>query len=273
MNPYHKLPPTQLLHGRFDFLIEVSRGKRVLHLGCVDTGLLEERFRRGELLHQKLDAVATELWGMDINQTGIEFLQKAGFDRLFACDVEQIDQIDALRQQRFDVILASEIVEHLLNPGLFFTSIAKLMTPEHTRLIVTVPDAFRVSTLMWLTRGVEYVHPDHNFWFSYVTLNNLLQKTGYTTEAFYTYSSVGRSLLPRRFRRQPDQLAYSQQATPVAKEADLPLSDPPSTLSFPAKVFTYFSNLPKVTFINLMLRFSPYFGDGLIAVAKRSHAL
>lgn len=267
MNPYLKLPPTQLLHGRFDFLINISRGQRVLHLGCVDTGLLEERFQRGELLHQKLQAVATDLWGVDVNQEGIEFLQSKGFGQLFTSDVSDLHQIEALREQEFDLILAGEIVEHLLNPGLFFNSVAHLMKPGHTRLVVTVPCAFRVSTWLWLLRGVEFVHPDHNYWFSYLTLRNLLVKTGYTLETMYVYSFVLPSLLPRRLRQQVP--AIPKAGLSVAADGEQGGRAAPPRVSFFTKVTRRLTALPRMLLERTLLSFSPFFGDGLIAIAKR----
>ena len=77
-----KLPPITVLEGRQDFVIERCRGKRVLHIGCVDAGVLEERFRAGVLMHQQIARVATELWGLDIDAEGIAFLAQKGFKNL-----------------------------------------------------------------------------------------------------------------------------------------------------------------------------------------------
>ncbi|MEZ4677708.1 MAG: methyltransferase domain-containing protein [Caldilineaceae bacterium] len=133
MNPYIELPKVPLIFRRHDFLVEIARGKRVLHLGCVDAGLLEERFNRGELLHQRLAMVTAELWrGFDIEEAGIDFLRAKGFDKLIVGDLSYIDQFAELQQAEFDLILASEVVEHLQNPGLFFQAIQALMKPGHT---------------------------------------------------------------------------------------------------------------------------------------------
>ena len=269
MNPYLKLPPTQLLHGRFDFLINISRGKRVLHLGCVDTGLLEERFQRGELLHQKLQTVATDLWGVDLNQEGIEFLQRKGFAQLYTADVSALHEIEALRGQEFDLILAGEIVEHLLNPGLFFNSVAKLMKPGHTRLVVTVPCAFRVSSWLWLLRDVEFVHPDHNYWFSYLTLRNLLVKTGYTLETMHVYSFVLPSLIPRRLRQLSATIPRVGRS--AAGDGEQSAAARPARVSLYTKVTRRLLALPRMLFERTLLSFSPFFGDGLIAIAIRDH--
>lgn len=187
MNPYILLPQVPVVHGRQAVVLERCVGKRVLHLGCVDSGLMAERYQRGELMHQKLAEVASELWGIDLDADGVESLRDLGFPHVLVGDISQLDGIEEIRGQQFDVIVASEVVEHLLNPGQFLSSARRLMVPGETELIVTVPNAFRLDTLRWLMQGVEFVHPDHVYWFSYHTVTNLLRKCGFTIEKVYVY--------------------------------------------------------------------------------------
>ena len=188
MNPYIELPRVPIVIGRQDFVLERCRGKRVLHLGFADKDLFRERFLSGELMHQKLARVTGELWGIDTDVDGVSFLRSQGFDNLIVGDVCNLNNIPELQRQHFDIIVASEIIEHLMNPGLFLEAVKNLMISGDTELIATVPNAFRVSTLLWLLRGVEYVHPDHNYWFSYHTVTNLLRKSGLAIHEVYVYS-------------------------------------------------------------------------------------
>ncbi len=82
MNPYIRLPKVQVVNGRQELIVNRCRDKKVLHLGCVDVGLLSERFPSGGLLHQQLAAVAGELWGVDIDTDGVSFLRSQGFNNL-----------------------------------------------------------------------------------------------------------------------------------------------------------------------------------------------
>lgn len=106
----------------------------------------------------------------------------------------------AFARESFEVIVLSEVVEHLLNPGRMLERLKLLMQPGTTQLLVTVPNAFTVNNLLHMARGVEYVHPDHNCYFSHVTLRNLLTKTGFdiAEEFVYTFEA---DVLPRRIRR------------------------------------------------------------------------
>jgi SAM-dependent methyltransferase len=248
-----------LLNDRHGLLVSRCRGKKVLHLGCVDVGLVEERFRRGELLHQRLAAVASELWGVDIDAAGIAFLRSQGFTNLLAGDICQLHDLATLRGQDFDVIVASEVVEHLSNPGLFLSGIRNLMAPGRTELIVTVPNAFRVETLLWLLRGVECVHPDHNFWFSYRTATNLLHKSGLTIGAVYAYSLQPWGILPAPVRRLFGRLG---KATACETVGPTPPVVPPT-----ARLLAYLRSLPRRLLVTWLYRTTPFWGDGLILVA------
>ncbi|MEM2146867.1 MAG: glycosyltransferase [Candidatus Jordarchaeaceae archaeon] len=187
-DPYIRLPGIQVVNGRHDFIVNRCSNKTVLHLGCTDSGLTLERFTSGELLHQKLAKVCRELWGIDTDSDGISFLQQYGFRNLIVGDVCYLHKIYDLREKIFDVIVASEIIEHLVNPGLFLDSVKDIMVPDYTELIVTVPNAYRVSTLSWLFKGVEYIHPDHKYWFSWHTITKLLSEMEFRIHEVYAYS-------------------------------------------------------------------------------------
>lgn len=182
-----RVPRVKTVIGRMDFVIERCKRKRVLHLGCVDEGLTEERIKSGNLLHIRLMDVAKEVWGVDISVEGIELLRKHGMDNLVVGDIEHIDQIEELKRQKFDIILATEVLEHLNNPGLFLTTCKKLFS-TNTAMIITVPNGLCLTGLGYTLRGYEFVHPDHNYWFSYKTFDTLLEKNGYQIDEMLVYS-------------------------------------------------------------------------------------
>jgi 2-polyprenyl-3-methyl-5-hydroxy-6-metoxy-1,4-benzoquinol methylase len=183
----HSLPECQILAGRQGFLLWACAGKTVLHVGCVDSGLAEERFSRGELLHQRLATVTRELWGTDVDAEGIRFLKDRGIDRVFAVDLSRDPPLPPFSAVSFDVILLGEVVEHLPNPGAMLAVLRALMKRGSTRLIVSVPNAYSLTALLSFARGVESVHPDHNFYFSRTTLRTLLAKSGLTVTEEYVY--------------------------------------------------------------------------------------
>lgn len=253
MNWETELPDAEIVYGRQQPVYDRCRGRRVLHLGCVDAGLLEERFEAGLLMHQKLAAVTADLWGVDIDEEGIRFLAERGFTQLVAADVSAgVPELDG---RTFDIIVASEVVEHLDNPGAFLRSVHGWMTPGETELIITVPNAFRVDTLLGLFRGVETVHPDHNYWFSYRTATNVLIKAGFEVLDVTVYSLQPRGLLPDLLRR-----------TPAPAHPGEGASGPRPSLAW--RGLDYLRSLPRRLLVTFLYSRTVFWGDGLILTAR-----
>jgi 2-polyprenyl-3-methyl-5-hydroxy-6-metoxy-1,4-benzoquinol methylase len=263
MNPYIKLPRVQVLQGRHELVLSKCRGRRVLHLGCVDSGLVEERLGRGQLMHQNLYAITKEIWGVDIDDDGISYLKGQGFDNLIVGDICELDKIEILKNKSFDVILASEVIEHLQNPGVFLKSVKDLMKPQETELIVTVPNAFRIDTLIWLLRGIEFVHPDHNYWFSYHTATNLLRKNDFKILEVYVYSFQPLKIMPNRFYKND-----KKQKRVDNKDSNLSHRHFPSS---PLELISaYIKSLPRRLIVPFLYKISPFWGDGIIIVTEIS---
>ena len=253
MNPYIKLPKVPIVYGRQNVIITKCKDKQVLHLGCVDEGHLYERFERGELMHQMLAVVSKELWGVDIDTKGIEYLRHQGFENLLVGDVCMLESVEVLRNRVFEVIVASEVIEHLQNPGLFFEGVKRFMIPEETELILTVPNAFRIDNLLWLFRGVEYVHPDHYYWFSYYTVCHFLEKNGFVLKNVMVYSFQRQEILPR------------VSLTPSFTKLD---DFEKTQKSFWGKGKRYIRTLPKYLITRFLLKRTPFWGDGIILIVK-----
>lgn len=160
---------------RRSYILDACRGRRVLHLGCVDHPFVHERLASGDLLHVAIDAVADELWGIDLDRAGLDTLRAAGFANLYEADIERLDAAGV--SGRFDVIVAGEIVEHLTSPGAFLRQVPRLLAPGG-RLLVTVPSAQSIRLVANALRRVEVVHPDHKAYFSPHTLRELLASAG-----------------------------------------------------------------------------------------------
>jgi len=171
---------------RNPFLIERARGKKVLHLGCADEHLVDLKLKNNAHLHAQLASVAGELWGVDVSAKGISELRRAGFPNLICGDVERLDDIDDLRDQHFDVIIAGELIEHLSNPGLFLNGCRRLCSPD-TELILTTPNALVYSQPIFACLNREAVHPDHTLFWSPATLRTLIKRSGLAIKEFWVY--------------------------------------------------------------------------------------
>lgn len=260
-NPYVKLPHSTMVYGRKDFILKQCKDKRVLHLGCVDAGpFFYDRLAKGELLHQELGRVAKDVRGVDIDEVGIRLLMQQGLANLEVGDVCDPSTIASLGDKEYDILLATELVEHLQNPGLFLSSIRHLMKPKNTQLIISVPNAFRIDTLKHLLRGVEFIHPDHNYWFSYHTITTLLLKCGYEIQEVYVYSFKSSYIWPRN----TTQSATTGQAGSTGEEMSYA---PPLRVGLVRRMLSYVHSLPMRLLTAFLYQRTPFSGDGLIVVA------
>lgn len=262
----------EIVIGRAEFILELCQNKRVLHLGCVDEGLTRERIENGLLLHTQLIKVAKEVYGVDLSEKGLELLRNTGIPNLFQGNVERLEQIPRLREKTFDVIVAAEIVEHLNNTGLFLQSVRHFFNQE-TIMIITTPNAYRLTGFGYRLKNQEFVHPDHNCWFSWATLTTLLRKNEYVISdtKFYSLTDYRYPLLQGIYRKAKRWLA--QRSSRVSGKTGPP-QDATPRLRQPQKrqpglqVMNVFNILSR----RFMFRISPFFADGLIFVVKPGRA-
>ena len=52
-----------------------------------------------------IDRCKGKVWGVDIGAEGIKLLREHGIDNLVVGNIKQLDQIEELKQQNFDIIL------------------------------------------------------------------------------------------------------------------------------------------------------------------------
>ncbi|QQS41971.1 MAG: class I SAM-dependent methyltransferase [Acidobacteriota bacterium] len=182
---------------RLDLIERLCEGRSVLHLGCTNWPYTKEAIDDGSLLHFRLAEAASELYGFDFDEEGLETLRNAGVLDLYRADLEALDEVDLDR--RFDVIVAGEMIEHLTNPGLFLRGIKRFMDRD-SRLVITTVNAYcGMRFVQYALRGrggvAEPVHPDHVAYYSYRTLRLAVEKEGFEVDDFYFYD-LGREHRP-----------------------------------------------------------------------------
>lgn len=155
---------------RNEYLRDLAKGKRVLHIGCSDFPITQQRIDEGTLLHQSLADSAESIVGIDLSEEGIETLKKYGFRNVFEMDAE-----DLKISNKFDLILAGDVLEHLSNPGLFLQHARKLLH-SNGELVIGVPSAHTLNNLKVWFLGREEVHTDHTFYFSPKTISSLCSR-------------------------------------------------------------------------------------------------
>jgi predicted TPR repeat methyltransferase len=153
-----------------------ASGLRVLHLGCVDEHLTEQRAGTGALLHEELAKVTSSLTGVDISESGLETMERLVPGVYLLGDIEALDQLDL---PEVDLVIAAEVIEHLGSPGRFLTGLRDYLDGTSAVALITTPNAFgwRAMTSFAFWRR-ETVHPDHRLLYSPVTLVRTIELAG-----------------------------------------------------------------------------------------------
>lgn len=152
---------------RFERLVELCRGKRVLHVGCCDhLELIRQKMAHNIYLHQEICRVASRCVGSDISVEGVGLLRELGFADVF--------QPDDVPDEDYDICLMADVIEHVGDVVAFLRSMRRY---RFKTLIVVTPNLFRARN--FLSSG-ELINTDHRYWFSPYTLSKVLVDAGFT---------------------------------------------------------------------------------------------
>ena len=172
---------------RKDKIVELCSKKTVLHLGFIQhSHLYKELIKKGNWLHQKINKVARKLVGIDFLQTEVSYIQNKYDYEVYYADVTSLEKWEY--NEKFDVIVCGELIEHLQNPGLMLNGIKRLMSKD-TILIITTPNPWsrnRLKLIKKEKKETEWLNPEHTCWFSFQTLKQLLERSGFS-EVNYSY--------------------------------------------------------------------------------------
>ena len=196
---------------RVNRILSHTRGNRVLDVGCA---AVAPEPGSSHWLHGRLREKFHHVVGIDINGQNVQALSSMGFRDLHLGNAETF----AL-PQKFDTIVAGELIEHLSNPGLFLDRVREHLAPEG-RLVVTTPNAFSLLYVLYALLKFPRTcpNPEHTCWFCPQTFQELVRRSGfraihweliedYRTEkqrlpyrAFAKLVSWSRWFLPERLR-------------------------------------------------------------------------
>jgi len=110
--------------------------------------------------------------GIDINRDEVIKQNKRGYNVYYG-DAETFSF-----NEKFDVIVAGDVIEHLSNPGLFFSCAHSHLNPNG-KLLITVPNVWYVLSWIQAFYRVPSVHPEHTIWFDERTLSQLLVRNNF----------------------------------------------------------------------------------------------
>jgi SAM-dependent methyltransferase len=159
-----------LLKDKLDWIIPYVRGRKVLDLGCVRHSI-EETEKPG-WLHGAIRAEARSVVGVDYLSDAVARLRGRGFDVVCA-NVETMELGD-----RFEVIVAGDLIEHLNNFGQFLERVRAHLADGGIALVTTPNPVNPLRFWSVLLRGEAGANPEHTCWFTEEVLRQLVARYG-----------------------------------------------------------------------------------------------
>lgn len=164
----------------------IGTGKKVLDLGCRD-GTLTKHYVNGN-----------QVTGVDIDKKLLAKANKLGIK------TQHLDLYDNWKlRQKFDVVVAGEVLEHLYHPKKIIAKVAQVLKSDGT-FIVSVPNAYIISARIRFALGLEihaHYDPTHINLFSQNKLQQQLDEyfyqvkvTGFAPPAYRWCHSLSNSL-------------------------------------------------------------------------------
>lgn len=157
--------------GAIAFFAKYVRGRKVLDVGCVNHN--PENYKSRYWVHKAIRTVAASCLGMDLYGPGIAYLRERGYD-VVGGNAEGFDL-----GQKFDAVVAGEIIEHLGNASGFLESVKRHLSPDGV-LVISTPNPWYWRFLVKAGIFAD-VRPnrEHVCWFCIATLQALLSRHGF----------------------------------------------------------------------------------------------
>jgi 2-polyprenyl-3-methyl-5-hydroxy-6-metoxy-1,4-benzoquinol methylase len=165
---------------RTEAIADLCRDKVVLNLGCADQ--LAEGVPLAPL-HRRLTDVARRCVGVDIVQAHVRTLQAEGLEVVLA-DATDPAMADVVGGP-FDVVVAGEIIEHVLNVGGLMAAARAVLTPGGV-LVVTTPNPHVVWASFRGMVGRYGGNVDHVNAFCPYEIAEIADRTGFELTAWYS---------------------------------------------------------------------------------------
>jgi 2-polyprenyl-3-methyl-5-hydroxy-6-metoxy-1,4-benzoquinol methylase len=176
--------------GKIFFFVKHCKGKKVLDLGSVDH--FEGNWKSKFWLFKALADNAGKITGLDYYQEGVSALNKEGFNIVYG------DAQNFTLEEKFEVITAGDLIEHLPNLDGFISSISRALE-DHGTLVISTPNPWCWKYLAYhiLHGKLKPVNREHIAWFCLQTIDNLFARYNFEIVDFsFTSRRLFERLMP-----------------------------------------------------------------------------
>ncbi len=156
-------------------VLSVPVGSKVLDVGCGPGVVASALAARG-----------CSVWGVDADPAAAD-VARPHCQRVVVADLESFDFAAAF-PERFDVVLALDVLEHLRNPGEVLRRLAAVLAPQ-ARLLASIPNvahgAVRLALLSGAFRYTDtgLLDRDHIRFFDETAVQSLFRDAGYSIQS------------------------------------------------------------------------------------------
>ncbi len=186
----------QAIPDRIKLLTNLTKQKKVLHLGCLDhLPLIEQKIKAGKWLHKELTDHTVKCLGVDIDEETNEYVKsKFGFQNIILRDITG-EPIPEVLAEYWDYAILGELLEHIDNPVHYLREIKKKYGKVIDKLVITVPNVLTMQVFVQAKKSREKINSDHRYWFTPYTIAKVMQQAGIEIEEVYFANRIQLSFL------------------------------------------------------------------------------
>jgi hypothetical protein len=183
----------------------IIKGTSVVHIGCSDhIQVINDKIKNNIWLHKLICENATNCIGIDIDKESIDFIKAGlGYKNVYHGNI-LTDELNEIKDGKWDYAVLGEIVEHLDNPVQFLKTFKEKYGKNISRFIITVPSIYNIRQFTNMMNYREVINSDHRFWFTPYTISKVLVSAGYTPDKimYANLQSLNmRDLVKRKIKR------------------------------------------------------------------------
>jgi 2-polyprenyl-3-methyl-5-hydroxy-6-metoxy-1,4-benzoquinol methylase len=152
----------------------IPQRSRVLEIGTA-SGYIGEY-----LIHEK----KCEVWGVEPVQELCVDAKTVGYTKLFCTSVEDFLQVEAVKGEKFDVVLMGDVLEHMVHPDFVLSEIKKFIKPNGIA-VISLPNVGHYSARKkilagnWDMSDTGIFDRTHLKFFTLKTMKAMLESSGW----------------------------------------------------------------------------------------------
>lgn len=175
-----------VLRDPFELICGMAEGKNVLNVGAAG-GIESYLPHQPEIwLHERLREVSKELKGTDIDTDRIAYARRHGYE------IEYEDCETMALSQRFDLIVFSDVIEHVNAPVIAIRNLAQHLA-DGGRLVVTTPNATAANVVFKTSLRIRpHVFYDHMTTYYPEHFQAICDRLNLKLEAVYLFDHLDR---------------------------------------------------------------------------------